>query len=203
MPKKNPVSTETLPAKRALKKNEIIIMTADAALGFLLVASLTSVAMRTSSFVVESGFGDAVAASFILSLSIVSGFAGGILFGRLLSCMESVLLPVTLFAMGAGLSVIAFSNGLLMVGFGACLFGYFATIGLSYMFNSLSDCLPNDILTTANAVVLIGCNLGAATAPFHLQMFALINKDLSFGFLGYAFCAFVTAAALLLRKLKK
>ncbi len=189
--------------KRPLTKDEIIIMTADAGLGFLLVASLTSVAMRTASFVVDAGFGDAVQASTVLSLSIVSGFVGGIIFGKLLALMDRLLLPTALLAIGTGLTIVAFSGSLLMVGLGACLFGFFATVGLSYMFNSLSDSLPADALTTANAVVLVGCNLGAATSPFQLQLFGLINDSLAFGFLGYAIVALAIALVLLLYREKK
>lgn len=189
--------------KRSLTKEEVIIMAADAGLGFFLVTALTSVAMRTSSFVVESGFGDAVQASAVLSLSIVSGFVGGMIFGKLLHMLKSLLLPVALLAIGTGLTIVAFSGSLLVVGLGACLFGFFATVGLSYMFNSLSDSLPGDTLTTANAVVLIGCNLGAATSPFQLQLFGLMNDSLSFGFLGLGIVAFAITMGLLIRTLKK
>lgn len=203
MTKELPSASADPEKKRPLKIEEIMIMTADAGLGFLLVAALTSVAMRTSSFVVDAGFGDAVQASTVLSLSIVSGFVGGVIFGKLLSIMGRLLLPTALLAIGTGLATVAFSSSLLTVGMGACLFGFFATIGLSYMFNSLSDSLPADALTTANAVVLVGCNLGAATSPFQLQFFGLINSSLAFGFLGYAFVAFTIAVILLIRKLKK
>jgi len=178
-------------------------MAAGAGLGFLLVATLTSVAMRTSSFVVDAGFGDAVQASSVLSLSIVAGFVGGLIFGKLLSWLKHYLLLTALLCIGSGLTIVAFSGSLLTMGMGACLFGFFATVGLSYMFNSLSDNLPADALTTANAVVLVGCNLGAATSPFQLQFFGLLNDSLSFGFLGYALIYMTISAIILLYKLKK
>ena len=188
---------------RTMTVKEIRIMAVDAALGFLLVASLTSVAMRTASFVVESGFGDAVQASAVLSGSIVSGFAGGFIFGKLLAYMERYLLSAALFFMGTGLCIVAFSSGLLTVGLGACLFGFFATVSLSYMFNSLSDSLPAEVLATGNAAVLVGCNLGAATSPFQLQLFGTINSSLAFGFLGYAIIFIAIAVIVLVYKLKK
>lgn len=203
MTKENPEEIRQTVSKNPLTKRDVIIMTANAGLGFLLVASLTSVAMRTSSFVVSAGFGDAVQASTVLSLSIISGFVGGLIFGRLLSLLGRLLLPMALLFIGTGLTIVAFANGLLIVGFGACFFGFFATVGLSYMFNTLSDTLPPEALTSANAVVLIGCNLGAATSPVQLQLFDLINDDLSFGFLGYAFFAYAVAILLLVHKLKK
>lgn len=192
-----------LQQNRSYTKRELTIMAADAGLGFLLVASLTSVAMRTSSFVVDAGFGNAVQASTILSLSIVSGFVGGMIFGKLLTLLNRMLLPTALLFIGTGLTIVAFSGSLLVVGIGACLFGFFATVGLSYMFNSLSDTLPADALTTANAVVLVGCNLGAATSPFQLQFFGIINDSLSFGFLGYAIIAMIISILLLAHKYKK
>ena len=203
MTKDTASNVETTETKRPLTKKERTIMFADAGLGFLLVASLSSVAMRTSSFVVDAGFGDAMQASTVLSLSIVAGFVGGLIFGKLLGMLKHWLLPVALLAIGTGLTIAAFAGNLLVVGLGACMFGFFATVGLSYMFNSLSDSLPADALTTANAVVLVGCNLGAATAPFQLQFFGLINDNLSFGFLGYAAIAFTVSIILLAGKLKK
>ncbi|MBR3786039.1 MAG: MFS transporter [Firmicutes bacterium] len=179
------------------------IIAADAGLGFLFVATLTAVAMRTSSFVVSSGFGDAVQASTVLSLSIISGFFGGILFGKMLSRLGVMLLPAALLCIGTGLCVVAFANSLLMVGMGACLFGFFATVGLSYMFNSLSDNLHAGALASGNAAVLVGCNLGAATSPFQLQFFGIINDSLSFGYLGYALVFIVIAVMILIHKLKK
>lgn len=189
--------------QRKLNRKELKIVAADAGLGFLMVAVLTAVAMRMASFVVESGFGDAMQASSLLSLSIVSGFIGGLLFSKLLTYCKTFLLPVALLCIGTGLTVVAFANGLVMVGLGACLFGFFATVSLSYMFNSLSDSLPQDALATGNAVVLIGCNLGAASSPFQLQFFGLINPSLSFGFLGYALIALTIAVILVIHKLKK
>lgn len=202
MPKET-VSQEEASPQRKLSKKEIKIVAADAGLGFLMVAVLTAVAMRMASFVVESGFGDAMQASTLLSGSIISGFVGGIFFGKLLGRFGNALLPAALLCIGIGLTVIAFANGLLMVGLGACLFGFFATVCLSYMFNSLSDSLPTDALATGNAVVLIGCNLGAATSPFQLQLFGLINENLYFGFLGYALVAFAISVTILVHKLKK
>lgn len=190
-------------SKRKLTGREIKTVAADAGLGFLMVAMLTAVAMRMASFVVESGFGDAMQASTLLSGSIVSGFVGGLLFGKLLGRLGKGLLPLALFCIAAGLTIIAFANGLLMVGLGACLFGFFATVSLSYMFNSLSDSLPQDALATGNAVVLIGCNLGAATSPFQLQIFGLVNESLSFGFLGYALVTGAVTLILIIDKLKK
>lgn len=201
MPKE--VAVEEVSTQRKLHKEEVKIVVADASLGFLMVAMLTAVAMRMASFVVDSGFGNAMQASTLLSISIVSGFVGGIFFGKLLGRFGRTLLPVALLCIGTGLTIVAFSNGLFMIGVGACLFGFFATVSLSYMFNSLSDTLPADALTTANAVVLVGCNLGAATSPFQLQLFALINESLAFGFLGYAIVAFIIATAILIQKKKK
>ena len=203
MPKESADSLEETTEKRPLLMEEIKVIAFGAGLGFLLVAALTSVAMRMSSFVVSAGFGDAVQASTVLSLSIVSGFAGGICFGKLLECLNRLLLPVALIAVGSGLVIAAFSTSLLMVGLGTCLFGFFATVGLSYMFNSVSDRLPSDALTTGNAIVLVGCNLGAATSPFQLQFFDLFSSSLAFGFLGYAFFALLLAIGFFISNKKK
>ncbi len=178
-------SSEEL-SKHRISHREWLIILRSAILGFLLVSLLTANALRISSFVVESDLGTAIDGSNALSCSILAGFLGGLAFGKLLEKLSGLLLSLASFCITAGLLIIAWGNTMVLVTLGASLAGFCCTVALSYMFNALSDHLQPAVLTTANAAVLVGCNVGAATTPFQLQCIGLIDDSLHFGFLTYA-----------------
>lgn len=154
-------------------------------LGLLLVSTLSSNALRISSFVVESGFGTAVTGSTALSVSIFTGFIGGLTFGKFLKLMPRRLLSVSCFFIAAGFCLLVFGNSLAAVIVGASICGFFTTIALSHMFNALSDNLPTEALNTGNALVLVGCNLGGILSPFILKFVGVFHPSLAAGFLFY------------------
>ena len=165
-----------------------------ALLGGLAVSSSVCISIRMASFVVESGIGTATDGANILSLSVFSGFLGGMAFGKLLRHLGRVLLPSALALTALGLTAISFSDGLAVLAIGAAVAGFFCTCCISSVFNGLAERLPAEELDPANSAALVGCNLGSFATPLVLQAAALLNSTLSFGFLAYA--AFLLAAAL-------
>lgn len=157
----------------------------NAALGFLLVSTNVSLSLRIPSYVLEQGIGTASDGSTILGIATFAGFAGGILFGRLKKGLGRYLLPASMGTAFAGFVLILFSNTFFLTACGAALCGFAVTCGTSYMFDCLPAALPQETLTTANAVVLVGCNLGSFTAPFVLKIVGLFSPALSAGFVTY------------------
>lgn len=161
-----------------------------ALIGGLFVSLATANALRISSIIVDSGFGSSVNGSNILSLSILSGFLGGLAFGKLLNILRGLLLPTASAFVAAGLLVICFADSLFMVAAGACICGFFTTVATSSMFASISDTVPAEVLGTANAIALVGCNIGATVTPVLLKGFGMIHitgiSELQIGFLSYA-----------------
>lgn len=175
---------------RAMTKTEWTFTLGSALIGGLFVSVATANALRISSFIVESDLGSSVNGSNILSLSILSGFLGGLAFGKLLGILRDLLLPIAAAFAAVGLLTICFANSLFMVAVGACICGFFTTVATSSMFASISDTVPTEILGTANVIALVGCNIGATVTPILLKGFGMIHisciSELQAGFMSYA-----------------
>jgi len=189
--------------KYKLNRHDAWIMIKNALLGGLLVSTLTANALRISSFVVESKFGTAVDGSTVLSISIFAGFIGGLCFGKLLQTIPKLLLPISCISMTIGFTILVMGGSLIAVAVGASICGFFSTIALSYMFNALSDQLPVESLTTGNAVVLVGCNLGSTVTPVILRLVGFIDGSLAAGFLAYGAAYFCLGLGIILFNLKQ
>lgn len=186
-----------------ITKQEYIIIIKNALLGGLLVSTLSANALRISSFVVESALGSSIDGSTILSISILAGFVGGLCFGKILKKLSKFVLPFSCLFMTSGFIILVSGGTLIAVALGASICGFFSTIALSYMFNALSDHLPTKALTTGNALVLVGCNLGSTVSPFILKLAGYIHPSLSAGFLAYAGIYFILGTSILLLTVKK
>ena len=180
-----------------LTKKDWIFILQNALLGFLLVSTNVSISLRMPSYVIEKGIGTAVDGSTILGISTFAGFVGGILFGILVKKWKNYLLPISMGVAAAGLGLILFADSFLLMAAGAALCGFAVTCGTSYMFSRLPEALPAQTLTTANAVVLVGCNMGSFTAPFVLKIVNLFSPALSAGFVAYGAVYLVLAVGIL------
>lgn len=169
-------------------------------LGGLMVSASVMISLRIPSYIVESGIGTAVNGATILSISTFAGFLGGLAFGSLIKKLNIILLPLSMCIAAVGLIAITFAGNLAIMALGASLSSFFITNSMSYMFSSLPEHLPKEVLNTANAIVLVGCNLGSFAAPFILQAVALINADISTGFIAYAVILLIIAIGILLKK---
>ncbi len=185
-----------------LNKSDWIFILKHAFLGFLMISTNVSLSLRVPSYVIEKGIGTAMDGSTIMSISIFSGFIGGLLFGTLVKRLKQFLLPLSLGMSGLGLVIVVLAKSYPVFTLGACFCGFFVTNCLSYMFNRIPECLPVKSLGTANAVVLVGCNLGSFTAPFVLQAVGMVNPALSAGFMAYGIAFFVYAAGTLMSGLR-
>lgn len=176
-----------------------IFILKNTALGFLLVSTNVSLSLRIPSYVIEKGIGTAVDGSTILGLSTFAGFVGGILFGSMVKKMKKYLLPLSMGIAFGGLMLILAANSFLFVAVGAAMCGFAVTCGTSYMFDCLPAALPKEWLTTANAIVLVGCNLGSFTAPFVLRIVGAVNPALSAGFVAYGSVYLILAVGIFIK----
>ncbi len=185
-----------------LTKKDIFVIAKNLFLGLSLVSSQMIMSIRLTSYIVENGIGTSVDGANILSISVFFGFIGGIFFGKLMQIFRQRLLPLALLCIGFSLACIGCFDSLIMILIGACLANLFLTIGLSFMFNGLSDQVPVEALNTANSMVLVGCNLGASVTPFILTLISMINPDLATCYILYAI-AHVLFSVLLFARTKK
>lgn len=193
---KEPAAIKTEKKPSSLTMREYKILFSHLALGFALVSASSLFNMRLTNYVVESGVGTASDGSTILSISIFSGFLAGLIFGKMLEKMRRLVLPLTMIAISIGMGVMGVSNSLSLITACACLCNFFVTIGTSYMFNSVSEQMPLDAISTGSAFALIGCNLGASSISFVLKAITFVGTDKSTSFFCYAAVYFTLAVVI-------
>lgn len=116
--------------------------------------------MRIPTLVLEKQFTTESGASVILSVMLAMGIFSGLSFGRLQKLFREKLTAISMLLVGLGLLLIALAGNLALVVAGAVLCGFFYTVVLTCIFNTVSDRLPLALVNTATSEVLVGCNLG-------------------------------------------
>lgn len=154
--------------------------------GGTLVSVNVANSLRIPAHVVDINAGNAVTGNNILSLLMFTGFIGGLCFGKILEKCKMWMLPCFLCIDTIGLVIIATSHTIGIIAIGAALCGFSTSNCISFVFNSVSDHISSASLTTANAVLLVGCNVGASAAPYILRAVGLISTKVSAGFIAYA-----------------
>lgn len=155
-------------------------------LGGLMVSANCVVSLRIPSMIAEANLGTGSDGATILSISVLAGFLGGFVLGKLVEKLKQFTLPFSSLMAAIGMLLIAFASGMISVTFGTVIIGFFIAICISCCFNSVSENTPKEALNTANSAVLIGCNLGSSATPFFLQIISKWSNEISAGFLVYA-----------------
>ncbi|WP_240947371.1 hypothetical protein [Bifidobacterium oedipodis] len=151
--------------------------------------------VRLSSVVTNSGFGTMQQASTLLSVMTIGGMLMGFVFGLINKTLKAQTLTVGLAALAVGAIIIHFAPNFAVLCVGAMIAGISYPTMISYTFNQISEVCPKGSDTLCTSVVLVGCNLGAFTAPYTLRLVsALTGGSLSMPFLVYGIVLMVIAA---------
>lgn len=135
--------------------------------------------LRVPVVVDHFGYGTAQQASLILTLMMLMGILSGAVFSNLVRLFKPYLMSLVLLVLGAGLLLMWLSKGITLLGLGAILTGFVYSLGVTFVFNLVSERIPKEQLHTATTLVLLGCNLGGAIAPVVLNVISLISTDLT------------------------
>ncbi|MGT2926913.1 MFS transporter [Streptococcus cuniculipharyngis] len=161
-------------------------------LAFFVINVNTFLIIRIPQIIIDKGIGTAQEASYILSLMQLMGILAGTLFSQLFSRLQSWLLVLAYTFFGFSILGIALADKLWLLGLTAMISGFFYSIILTLVFNQASDRIPSSLLNTVMTIVLMGCNIGGATAalvPTYLETISPIMG--AFG--PYAFmCALIS-----------
>ena len=171
--------------KGSLTFADMPFLIGNALLGFLMVSTNVSLSLRISSYVIEVGIGTAADGATIMGISTFAGFIAGIAFGFMSKKLGKILLPVSLLIGISGLFTVILAHNFILTAAGTALIGFCVTCCTSIVFGSLPERFPANKLTTVNAVVLMGCNLGCFAAPFLLRIVDQINPAISTAFWAY------------------
>lgn len=163
---------DTTATQAKLDKKLWLISLTLAFLAFFVINVNTFLTIRIPQIVVESGIGTAQEASYILSLMQIMGIIAGMLFSSLLNRLKNWLLVLAYTSFGLSVVGVAFANNLWWLGLGAMISGFFYSIILTIVFSQATERSPKHLVNTVMTIVLMGCNIGGATAallPAYLE----------------------------------
>lgn len=165
---------------------EILFLVSSLLLGALFIFVNTSNTMRLTDVVLDRQFGTAQDASVVLSLLQAVGVIGGIFYGKIREVQKRFMFPLTIFLYGLGSLLFAVAGSLPVLYLGALFSGYGNGLLATILFNRVSDILPDEKARVGTHFVLIGCNLGATSTPFIMDLLGRINSRNAFLFTVYA-----------------
>ena len=134
--------------------------------GFLLVVANAACSLRIPVLVEERGFGTASTASIVLSILMIVGILAGFFYGNLLKICRKKIFFFCLAGYCAGMVLMAAAGSFLLFMAGVVMTGFAHTTGITCVFNGAAADEPGELLSVVNSIVLVGCNLGSACAPF-------------------------------------
>ncbi|WP_165212272.1 MFS transporter [Streptococcus tangpeifui] len=173
-PESSPVQQE--PIKKQIKTDHLIprqllyILSLALYAGFVILINSANT-LRIPLVVTQYGLGSAQQASLILSLMMLMGIVAGTFFSSLVELLGRSLMSLVVFILGLGLFVMWLAPDIIILGLGALLTGFVYSLGVTYVFNLISETIPKRHLHTATTLVLLGCNLGGACASLVLRFF--------------------------------
>lgn len=160
---------------------------------FVTLITYVGLKVRLSGVMIDKGYGTVVTAGNILSMLTFIGMFSGVIFGKVYSKLKYNLLPVALFGIAIGEIIVAFSNNAILTGIACALIGLVYPFSIAFIFNLASTIAPKNSDVFAVSILLFGTNVGAAFAPYGLQLVKWItgNSDLAFPFMIYGFILIV------------
>ncbi len=142
--------------------------------GFLLVVANATCSLRIPVLVEERGFGTASTASIVLSVLMIVGILAGFLYGNLLKICRKKIFFFCLAGYCVGMILMAAAESFLLFMAGVAITGFAHTTGITCVFNGAAADEPGELLSAVNSIVLVGCNLGSACAPFLIEGIELV-----------------------------
>lgn len=170
--------------------------------GFVILIN-TSNTLRIPQVIDQLGLGTAGEASLILSAMMLMGILAGVAFSPLWLLCKNQLMALVTFALAVGMLLLWQANSLWVITLGSLITGFVYSIGVIYVFNSISENIPAHQLTTATTLVLIGCNIGGGGAALVLQLLSQFTDNITSVFLIFALTSLGLSALLSVGSLRQ
>lgn len=194
--KQKPRATQ-MDKKSFNSKDRLMIIGMAVYAGFVILIN-TSNTLRIPLVIEKMQLGSPKEASLILSLMMLMGILSGMTFSRLLDIFKAFLLPIVAISLGLGMLVLWAADNLILVGLGALVTGFIYSVGVTVVFNQLSEKIPTQELTKATTYVLIGCNLGGGGAAIVLDLFSHFHHSITLPYLVYALLSLTLGVIMLI-----
>lgn len=170
-------------------------------LAFFVINVNTFITIRIPTMVVEQSLGTAREASWILGLMQVMGILAGAVFSFLIDRFKTWLLPLSYILFGLAVLGIAFSGTIWFLALGAMVSGFFYSIVLTIVFSQVTVNTPKPLLSAMMTIVLMGCNIGGATASILPNFLASLNPGKTGAFGPYVLGCALISLFLIVRQL--
>ena len=132
------------------------------------------------------------------------GILSGTLFGVLVTSLKDWLLSVSYVVFGLSILMIALSSNLLLLALGAMLSGFSYNVVLNLVFSRAAEQTPPALLTLIMTLILMGCNIGGATASILPRLLENLYPSSTGPFALYAFgCVLISLTLILQQLLRK
>ncbi|MFV0560361.1 MAG: MFS transporter [Enterococcus sp.] len=142
---------------------------------FVLFSVFMTVNIKLGSLVVENGYGTATQASFLLSLSNLTGIIIGVIFGFVYKNLGHKLFPISLAVMSSAYFLIAQSTSLVMTGGIIVLLASAFSFLSTFIFLRVSQLAPKEMNNVVSSMMLVAINLGAFLCPYTMSLIAKIS----------------------------
>lgn len=186
VPKAPPTSSAPSETSTALTPKQILTLIGKASFAGTLILINTATTMRIPLVIENLGIGSPKESSLILSLMMLMGILAGIGFSPVLKRLHTSFKVVIPLVFSLGMLLLWLGTHLITITLGAVLSGFVYSLGVTYVFYQVSEQFPQEQLRAATTLVLLGCNIGGAGAPFALQLIALYHTNLRFPYLIFA-----------------
>lgn len=139
---------------------------------FLLFTVFMTVNIKLGLLITGKGYGNATEASFILSLSSLTGIIIGLIFGYVYKLLKVKIFPIALFVMGVTFFLLAGSNQLALTGAFIVLLASAFSFLTTFIFLRVSQLVPKEKNNVVSSIMLVAINLGGFLAPYTMKMIA-------------------------------
>lgn len=199
---KREVAEETVSSKEPLMGKQILYLVSLAFYAGFVILLNTANTLRIPLLVEDLKIGTAVQASWILTAMMLMGIVAGTVFAQCLKLFKQWFMPLVAIFLGLGMLVIWQANSLLVIGLGAIVTGIVYNLGVTAVFNKVSESFPSHQLGQATTLVLLGCNLGGGGAAFALQIIGAISPGVASAYLVMGILSLILGVALLPKAIK-
>jgi MFS family permease len=122
--------------------------------------------IKISQIIIERGYGNGTTASTLLSLMQVASMIFGGLFGWLRNLLKTKLFPLTMIALILGFGCIYESHDVILTAIGVILIGAAFALFVPFLYNLVTEILPQNYANTGLSILLVAANLGSFVSPY-------------------------------------
>jgi len=136
----------------------------------LIVMTNILVMLQIPHLAMDRGIMSAKSSSWVVSLNTLGGFIGGITFGKLYTKLNKLSLPFFTLVYVIGLGVLLVASNSFLLAIGSLVAGFSGATACVSGFNMIASIVPEHSQSSANTMLLIGCNIGSFSTPYGILL---------------------------------